>query len=76
MLGAHGLEVLLTALFLFVGLLGALGGLGLVLALGKRSTQASLAMTVAYRRPPLKTVSLMQSLSSSSSSRVDSKPRS
>lgn len=36
-LGAHGLEVLLTALFLFVGLLGALGGLGLVLALGKRS---------------------------------------
>ena len=35
-LGAHGLEVLLTALFLFVGLLGALGGLGLVLALGKR----------------------------------------
>ena len=37
MLGAHGLEVLLTALFLFVGLLGALGGLGLVLALGKRS---------------------------------------
>ena len=34
-LGAHGLEVLLTALFLFVGLLGALGGLGLVLALGK-----------------------------------------
>ena len=34
-LGAHGLEVFLTALFLFVGLLGALGGLGLVLALGK-----------------------------------------
>ena len=33
--GAHGLEVLLTALFLFVGLLGALGCLGLVLALGK-----------------------------------------
>lgn len=35
MLGAHGLEALLTALFLFVGLLGALGSLGLVLALGK-----------------------------------------
>ena len=35
MLGAHSLEVLLAALFLFVGLLGALGGLGLVLALGK-----------------------------------------
>ena len=35
MLGAHGLEVLLTALFLFVGLLGALDCLGLVLALGK-----------------------------------------
>ena len=35
MLGAHGLEVLLAALFLFVGLLGALGGLGLVLAFGK-----------------------------------------
>ena len=34
-LGTHGLEVLLTALFLFVGLLGALGSLGLVLALGK-----------------------------------------
>ena len=34
-LGAHSLEVLLTALFLFVGLLSALGGLGLVLALGK-----------------------------------------
>ena len=34
-LGAHGLEVLLTALFLFVGLLGALGSLGFVLALGK-----------------------------------------
>ena len=34
-LGAHGLEVLLAALFLFVGLLGALGRLGLVLALGK-----------------------------------------
>ena len=35
MLGTHGLQVLLAALFLFVGLLGALGGLGLVLALGK-----------------------------------------
>ena len=35
MLGAHGLEVLLTAFLLFVGLLGALGSLGLVLALGK-----------------------------------------
>ena len=35
MLGAHGLQVLLAALFLFVGLLGALGCLGLVLALGK-----------------------------------------
>ena len=34
-LGTHGLEVLLAALFLFVGLLGALGGLGLVLAFGK-----------------------------------------
>ena len=34
-LGAHGLEVLLAALFLFVGLLGALGSFGLVLALGK-----------------------------------------
>ena len=34
-LGAHSLEVLLTALFLFVGLLSALGCLGLVLALGK-----------------------------------------
>ena len=34
-LGAHGLEVLLAALFLFVGLLGTLGSLGLVLALGK-----------------------------------------
>lgn len=34
-LGAHGLQVLLAALFLFVGLLGALGGLGLVLARGK-----------------------------------------
>ena len=34
-LGAHGLEVLLAALFLFVGLLGTLGCLGLVLALGK-----------------------------------------
>lgn len=36
-LGTHGLQVLLAALFLFVGLLGALGGLGLVLALGKGS---------------------------------------
>ena len=35
MLGAHGLEVLLAALFLFVGLLGALGSFGLVLAFGK-----------------------------------------
>ncbi len=34
-LGAHGLQVLLAALFLFVGLLGSLGCLGLVLALGK-----------------------------------------
>ena len=34
-LGAHGLEVLLTAFLLFVGLLGALGSLGLVFALGK-----------------------------------------
>ncbi len=34
-LGAHGLEVLLAALFLFVGLLGTLGSLGLVLAFGK-----------------------------------------
>ena len=34
-LGAHGLEVLLAALLLFVGLLGTLGSLGLVLALGK-----------------------------------------
>ena len=34
-LRAHGLEVLLAALFLFVGLLGSLGCLGLVLALGK-----------------------------------------
>ena len=37
-LGAHGLEVLLAALFLFVGLLGSLGCLGclgLVLVLGK-----------------------------------------
>ena len=34
-LGTHGLEVLLAALFLFVGLLGALGSLGLVLAFGK-----------------------------------------
>ena len=36
MLGAHRLEFLLATLLLFVGLLGALGGLGLVLALGKR----------------------------------------
>ena len=35
MLGAHRLQVFLAALLLFVGLLGALGGLGLVLALGK-----------------------------------------
>lgn len=38
MLGTHGLEVLLAALFLFVRLLGSLGSLGclgLVLALGK-----------------------------------------
>ena len=35
MFGAHGLEVFLAALFLFVGLLGTLGSLGLVLALGK-----------------------------------------
>ena len=35
MLGAHGLQVLLAALLLFVGLLGALGSLALVLALGK-----------------------------------------
>ena len=35
MLRAHGLEVLLAAFFLFVGLLGTLGSLGLVLALGK-----------------------------------------
>ena len=35
MLGAHGLEVLLAAFFLFVGLLGSLGCLGLVLAFGK-----------------------------------------
>ena len=34
-LGAHGLEVLLAALFLLVGLLGTLGGLGLVFTLGK-----------------------------------------
>lgn len=34
-LGTYGLEVLLAALFLFVGLLGALGCLGLVLAFGK-----------------------------------------
>ena len=34
-LGTHGLQVLLAALFLFVGLLGALGSLGLVLAFGK-----------------------------------------
>ena len=34
-LGTHGLEVLLAALFLFVGLLGSLGSLGLVLAFGK-----------------------------------------
>lgn len=34
-LGTHGLEVLLTAFFLFVGLFSALGCLGLVLALGK-----------------------------------------
>ena len=34
-LGTHGLEVFLAALFLFVGLLGALGCLGLVLAFGK-----------------------------------------
>ena len=34
-LGTHGLEVLLAAFFLFVGLLGTLGSLGLVLALGK-----------------------------------------
>ena len=35
MLGAYSLEVLLAALFLFIGLLGSLGSLGLVLALGK-----------------------------------------
>ena len=35
MLGTHSLEVFLAALFLFVGLLGSLGCLGLVLALGK-----------------------------------------
>ncbi len=74
-LGAHGLEVLLTALFL-VGLLGSLQLLGLSSPLARAASQVSLAMTVAYRRPPLKTVSLMQSSSSSSSSRVDSKPRS
>ena len=34
-LGAHSLEVLLTALLLFVRLLGSLGSLGLVLSLGK-----------------------------------------
>ena len=34
-LRAHGLEVLLAAFFLFVGLLGTLGSLRLVLALGK-----------------------------------------
>ena len=36
MLGAHGLEILFAALFLFVGLLGTLGGFGLIFALGKR----------------------------------------
>lgn len=35
MLGAHGLQVLLAVLLLFVGLLGALGSLALVLVLGK-----------------------------------------
>ena len=35
MLGAYSLEVFLAALFLFVGLLGTLGSLGLVLAFGK-----------------------------------------
>lgn len=35
MLGAYSLEVFLAALFLFVGLLGALGCLGLVPAFGK-----------------------------------------
>ena len=34
-LGAHGLQVLLAALLLFVGLLGALGSLALVLVRGK-----------------------------------------
>ena len=53
-----------------------LAALGLSSPLARAASQASLAMSVAYRRPPLKTVSLMQSSSSSSSSRVDSKPRS
>ena len=35
MLGAHSLQVLFAALFLLVGLFGALGSLGLVIALGK-----------------------------------------
>ena len=75
-LGARGFEVLLAALLLFVRLLGALGGLGLVLALGKGSIPGLIGDDGGIQTSALKTVSLMQSSSSSSSSRVDSKPRS
>lgn len=75
-LGAHSFEVLLAALLLFVRLLGALGGLGLVLALGKGSIPGLIGDDGGIQTSALKTVSLMQSSSSSSSSRVDSKPRS
>ncbi len=75
-LGAHGLQVLLAALLLFVGLLGALGGLELVLALGKGGIPGIVGDDGGIQATALKNGQLMQSSSSSSSSRVDSKPRS
>lgn len=76
MLGAYSLEVLLAALFLFIGLLGSLGSLGLVLALGKCGIPCLVGDDRGIQATALKDGQLMQSSSSSSSSRVDSKPRS
>lgn len=53
-LGAHSLQVLLTALFLFVGLLGSLGCLGVVLALGESGIPSLVGDDGGIQTPALK----------------------
>ena len=53
-LGAHGLQIFLAALFLFVGLFDALGGLGLIIALGKGGVPGLVGDDGGIQSPALK----------------------